>query len=264
MPPFPLPARKPPVRARKVATRLASTLLALTLSIAGCLGAESTAPRLTGNARVLFIGNSLTYFNDLGTMMALVAQSVRDTAMRTATVAFPDYALEDHLADGAAAKALRDSRWEYVVMQQGPSSLPANQQLLIDGAKRFEPLVRAAGAEPVLYMVWPQRGRMDDFPAVRVSYRNAAASVRGIFAPVGDAWVAGWEADPSLPLYNADGLHPSPAGTYLAAIVILHQIRGIEPTTLPRRIPGHVASEELVSQLQHAAQRAIARNPLRP
>ena len=250
--------------ARRSALAALCTLAASIALLAGCLGAESTSPRYSGGVRVLFVGNSLTYFNDLGAMVAAVAHAAGDTAVRTATVAFPDYALEDHIAEGTAVRTLRDARWEYVVMQQGPSSLPENQLLLIDGAKRFDPLVRAAGAEPVLYMVWPQRGRPGDFPAVRTSYRNAAASVRGIFAPAGDAWTALWELHPTIELYNPDGLHPNPAGTYLAAIVILHQIRGIAPTSLPRRIPGYPFTEEQVLPLQLAAQRAIARNPLRP
>ena len=113
-------------------------LIVSTALLAGCLGAEGLSPlfngrgsvRYAGGVRVLFVGNSLTYFNDLGAMVAAVAHAAGDTAVRTATVAYPDYALEDHIAEGTAVRALRDARWEYVVMQQGPSSLPENQLLL--------------------------------------------------------------------------------------------------------------------------------------
>lgn len=246
-------------RAGMLAIALATGMF---VSIA-CSGA-STAPQFaSGNMRVLFIGNSLTYYNDLGAMMVAVAQSAGDLTVRTATVAFPDYALEDHIAEGSALRALRSADWEFVVMQQGPSSLPENQVLLANGAKAFDAAIRASGATPVLFMVWPQSSRMQDFPAVRTSYRNAAAAVHGIFAPAGDAWVAAWELDPMIGLYS-DGLHPNGAGTYLAAIVILHQLRGTDPTTLPLRIPGFPASEATVTILQAAAKQAIARNPLRP
>lgn len=239
-------------------------IIALLALVLACSGSSSTAPGFaSGNMRVLFIGNSLTYFNDLGGMMVAVARSAGDADVRSATVAYPDYALEDHIAEGTALRSLRQSGWEFVVMQQGPSSLPQNQTLLADGAKAFAPSIRAAGATPVLFMVWPQRSRVADFPAVRTSYRNAAAAVGGIFAPAGDAWVAAWELDPSIQLY-LDGLHANPAGTYLAAIVILHQLRGIDPATLPLTIPGYPASEATVSLLQMAAKRAIGRNPLRP
>jgi hypothetical protein len=232
--------------------------------VGACLGADATAPRFGSGVRVLFVGNSLTYYNDLGDMMSAAARSVGDTAVRTATVAFGNFALVDHMGEGSAVSALKGGTWEYVVMQQGPSSRPENQLLLLDGARAFEPHIRAAGAEPVMYMVWPAIDRLVDFPAVRTSYRNAAAGVHGIFAPVGDAWTIAWEIDPSLRLYDGDGVHPTPAGTYLAAIVILHQIRGIVPTSLPARIPGHPASADVVRTLQQAAVQAIGRNPLRP
>ncbi len=244
---------------------LTRALLAITLCCGiACSGASSTAPRFaTGGIRVLFIGNSLTYYNDLGGMMVAVAVSAGDRDIRSATVAFPDYALEDHIAEGTALRSLRQSGWEFVVMQQGPSSLPENQLLLANGAKAFDASIRAAGATPVLFMVWPQSNRMQDFPAVRTSYRNAASAVRGIFAPAGDAWTSAWELDPSINLY-LDGLHANPAGTYLAAIVILHQLRGTDPTSLPLTIPGYPASESLVALLQIAARNAVGRNPLRP
>lgn len=248
--------------ARRRAISCAAPLLLL-----ACVG-SSTGPHAirgfsTGTARVLFIGNSLTYYNDLGGMLRAIARSIGDQDLQTATVAFPDYALEDHIPEGTALRALRDARWEYVVMQQGPSSLPANQVLLADGARALLPSIRAAGATPVLFMVWPQSSRLQDFPAVRTSYRNAAAAVNGIFAPAGDAWTAAWELDPTLQLY-VDGLHPNPPGTYLSAIVILAQLRGTDPTTLPLSIPGYPASEGFVSTLQLAAKIAIARNPIRP
>ncbi len=242
----------------------------LGVSVLGCNVFSLTSPTsrkvpgyAVGGIRVLFIGNSLTYYNDLGEMLVQVAKSGGDNEIRSATVAFPDYALVDHIADGTATRALRENTWEFVVLQQGPSSLPENQVLLADGAKAFDQHIRNAGATPVLFMVWPQSNRARDFPAVLTSYRNAAAEVGGLFAPVGDAWTAAWELDPSVSLY-LDGLHANPSGTYLAALVILHQLRGTDPRSLPRRIPGYPASKATVELLQRAAERAVARNPLRP
>ena len=123
--------------------------------------------------------------------------------------------------------------------------------------------MRGAGAEPVLYMVWPDITRRFAFPDVLTSYRNAAAAVHGIFAPAGDAWLAAWELDPPLELYS-DGLHPTLSGTYLAALVILHRVRGIEPTAVPVEINGLALSPALATALQRAAVTALSRNPARP
>lgn len=44
--------------------------------------------------------------------------------------------------------------------------------------------------------------------------------------PVGEAWRAAWREDASLALYSSDNFHPSPAGSYLAALVIYEQLFG--------------------------------------
>jgi len=78
-------------------------------------------------------------------------------------------------------------------------------------------------------MVWPSSGRLGDRDRVSQSYAGAATLIGGELFPVGDAWRAAWRRDPSLALYGADGFHPSPLGSALAALVILDQLTGRLP-----------------------------------
>ena len=177
-----------------------------------------------------------------------------------ASIAEPDYSLEEHWNGGQVARWLRERQWEYVVLQQGSSALPASQDHLRTWTNRFAPLIRAAGAEPVLLMVWPFETRLFDFPNVLTSYRNAAASVDGMFVPAGDAWTAYGSYEP---LYN-DGLHPTASGTYLAALTLLGRLRGIRPDRLPPNIPGSAVDSATVRALQRAATTALDRNVAYP
>ena len=71
--------------------------------------------------RILFIGNSLTYSNDLPAMVCAMARS----AGRQATcesVAKPDYGLEEHWNEREAREAIARG-WDVVVLQQGFSRL---------------------------------------------------------------------------------------------------------------------------------------------
>ena len=231
------------------------------LITSGCFATAPSAPGFpAGGTRILFVGNSLTYVNDLPGMLDAVARQVGNTQLHVASIAFPDFALEDHWTEGSARRALTDQRWEYVVMQQGSSALPASQVHLRTWAAQFAPLIRAAGATPVMYMVWPTTSRLGDFPGVLESYRTAAAAINGIFAPAGDAWTA--SGNLGL-LYSADGLHPTIQGTYLSAIVLLERMTGIRPEQLPPSIPGVDISAEQVRALQRAARVALDRNPAR-
>lgn len=229
--------------------------------LAGCKSAPTAPGFPDGNVRVLFIGNSLTYTNDLPGMFMAVAQQAGRNDVRAASVAFADFALEDHWAEGTALSSLAKNRWEYVVLQQGSSALAASQTNLRMWSLQFDPKIRAAGAMPVMFMVWPTIDRSFDFPAVRDSYTNAAFAVDGLFAPAGDAWVAYGTPDA---LYSADGLHPTVAGTYLAALVLLERTVGIRPELLPSSIPGSAIGSDQVRALQRAARTALDRNPARP
>ncbi len=181
--------------------------------------------------RILFIGNSLTYSNDLPAMVCAMARS----AGRQATcesVAKPDYGLEEHWNEREAREAIARG-WDVVVLQQGPSALPESRQLLIDYTRRFDSEIKKAGARTALFMVWPSRARRGDFPGVSQSYAAAAKAVTGLLIPAGEAWRAAWAVDPGLPLYSPDGFHPSPMGTYLSALVIYEQIFAAAPPAVP-------------------------------
>ena len=216
-----------------------------------------TSPRTSGgpaDRRVLFIGNSLTQANDLPAMVETLSRQA-GTPISTASVAFGGFSLEDHWNQGTARRRIAEGVWSIVVLQQGPSSLPENQVNLRDWTARFDTAIRASGARTALYMVWPESNRLEAFDAVSQSYARAAEGVGGMLFPAGEAWRAAWRRDPGVPLYGPDGFHPTPTGTYLAALVIVQQISGRSPVGLP---PGTQMPEERTLLLQEAAQEANA------
>ncbi|HWI20602.1 MAG TPA: hypothetical protein VNT81_22760 [Vicinamibacterales bacterium] len=207
--------------------------------------------------RLLFIGNSLTYANDLPAMVCALARAAGKRAV-CESVAKPDYGLEEHWNERAVQRVIARG-WDVVILQQGPSALPESRRLLIQYTKRFDEEIRKAGARTALYMVWPSRARRGDFPGVSQSYSAAAASVSGLLLPAGDAWRAAFAENSALPLYGPDGFHPSPAGTYLAALVAYQQVFGEAPPVVP--VPAGVdASAEALTR---AAQTAVAALPKR-
>ena len=209
--------------------------------------------------RILFIGNSLTYVNDVPGIVAAFAGAAGLPPPICRSVVAGGFSLEDHWNQGAAQKALEEEKWDFVVLQQGPSASPEGRGLLIRYARRFAPLIRRAGATPALYMVWPSSARRRDFGGVSDSYRLAARDVGALLLPAGDAWRIAEDQIAEkklrdLPLYSADGLHPTAAGSYLAAAVIYGGLFHRSPLGLPAQglSPSHA---EL---LQDAARRALA------
>jgi hypothetical protein len=193
---------------------------------------RALVPLPAGGTHVLFIGNSLTYVNDLPGTVSALATASGDT-LRVTQVAFPDFALVDHVGEGTAMKTIRLGGWQYVVLQQGPSSVQVNRDSLIMMTQLFDASVRATGARTALYSVWPSIDNFSTFQRAIDSYRLAAQAVGGVYLPVAAAWLAAWARDSTLPLYGTDGLHPSELGTYLAALVMYERFTGKDARQLP-------------------------------
>jgi hypothetical protein len=200
--------------------------------------------------RVLFIGNSLTYVNDLPRVVASL-YAVAGLQLEVEMVAKPDFSLGDHWDDRDARGAIRRGGWSTVVLQQGPSSRDDSRAMLRSAVRRFAPLIAEAGATPALFSAWPQRHRAGDFQRAADSYALAAADVNGLMLPVADAWREAFQLAPSLDLYAADGLHPSRSGTLLAAFVIFAALTSRSPQSLPSDDAG-------IRLLQQAAANALS------
>ena len=213
------------------------------IGLLGCLGADdATGPQLANREGrpILFVGNSLTYYNDLPLIVESLADSVPgltpDQRLSVAMVAFPDYALIDHWSEGSAVRALEQNKWNVVVLQQGSSALDESRVLLRDWTKKFDEKIRAAGARTGMYAVWPFASRQFDFDRVNESYTLAAQDVNGMLFPVGEAWRAAWRRDPNLALYATDGLHPTVRASYLGGLVITSMLLDKSPVGMPAQI----------------------------
>src|SRR5688572_26189585 len=192
----------------------------LVLAVLLACSSSPAEPQLVGEGRpVLFIGNSYTYLMDIPGIVQALADSAGGEKLAVATVAGPDMALVDHWNDGTAVRRIRAGGWRWVVLQQGPSSTEINRDSLRLTTEWFSREIRGVGALPALFSAWPTAQRRQDFPRAIESYQLAAQDVSGLFLPVAPAWLKAWESDAAIELY-ADGLHPSAAGAYLAALVI--------------------------------------------
>lgn len=225
----------------------------LAFALPGCIALPTDATKRPdlgdADTRILFVGNSLTSWNNLPVMVATVAE-VMGYDVSVASISAPNYSLEEHWK-GGIGRDIRAIEPDVVVMQQGPSSLPQNQIHLRTWADSMNIAIRSVDAVPVLYMVWPDQGRLHAFDAVRDAYQGAAESVDGVFAPAGEAWRTAWAEDPTLAFFGPDGFHPSRLGSLVAAATIVRSIFGDPVSDLPSslvpsgddRFPIHITEE---------------------
>lgn len=217
----------------------------------------SAGPPVASGAAVLFIGNSLTGANDLPRRVQELARDGGAPIEVDAVIA-AGFSLEDHLSTGRALSRIRSRRWRAVILQQGPSTLPASRANLIQHAHLLARRVREGGARPALLMVWGLPGqRQED---VSASYRAAAGATGSLLIPAGDAWQAALARDRSLPLTARDRFHPSPLGTWLAALAVHCALNGALPPAPPLDVERERAGFEL-AEGQARILREAACNP---
>ena len=175
--------------------------------------------------RVLFIGNSLTFWNQgVDVILAKLVPGIE-----TKRVAVGGATLETLWANDEAKLACADN-WNVVVLQE---DLPETTQASFRRhAKLWCEHVRQYGAEPVFYAAWAyDRLPTFDDDAICAEHARAAEENNARIANVGAAHTAGPEG---LDLFDDDREHPSLAGTYLAACVIATTIYGPEALQAPK------------------------------
>ncbi len=210
---------------------------------------------------MLFLGNSLTAGHDLPAMVQAMAAS---GGVRLECEAyFPGgHNLEDHWNGKRSRELLIARKWNHVVLQQGPSSLPENRANLRTWSVQWAEEARRHGAKPALYMVWPYQDQKEGFERVAESYRSAAAAARALLLPAGEAWRAIVRSDSQIALYEADKLHPTVAGSYLAALVLTQRLTGVKARKIPARltlVSGRVVElpEDQAKRLRQTAERTL-------
>jgi hypothetical protein len=215
------------------ALRRALLVCLLAFAAAGCgTGAAATCDGAAPGTctRVLFIGNSYTFVNDLpATFAALARAGARP--VQTSMVAPGGAFLADEVGSPAVADALAATKWDVVVLQE-QSEAPAVPSVragqMAPAARALAARIRASGGQPVLFMTWAHRDGLSDagLPdyasmqrAIDDAYLGLATELGVPVAPVGYLWSIVRTEAPSLALWQDDGSHPSRAGTYLAACV---------------------------------------------
>lgn len=203
-------------------------LFVLMILLLGCSkNGNVAAPAITpppGIIKILYIGNSLTQANDLPSMVTAIAkQDSVDIIFKDMSIG--GTSLEDHWNQGLIQTEIRNGKYNFVILQQGPSSLPASQALLMEYVQKIKTVCVINKSNVCVYMVWPEKARLSFLDNVIDGYTQSALQTQSILAPGGLAWKHAWNLDPTLPLYSSDDFHPSIMGSFLAALTIYGSIK---------------------------------------
>ena len=193
--------------------------------------------------RVLFIGNSYTYVNDLPMVIADLAAAAHDARetrpFKPDVVLVGGSTLEAHLARPDALPAIARGGWDAIVLQEQSTRPITDPDKMWRDVRTFADAAKKVNAKLVLYETWAREASPQLQDSLTHVYHKAASNVGATLAPVGEVWAAfRVQEGPISPgahsvLFFSDGSHPSPAGTYLAAAVMYETFYGRSAVGLP-------------------------------
>ena len=229
--------------------RLFPVLVAAFVWTSGFLSEAQTAESTRRTLEVLIVGNSFTYFNNLGDVLAGVAASLPDgPAIRPTLLVGGGMTLQWHYATGKPTMLVRDRKWDFVVLQEqsalgggseGGEARLSPPTVFHQAVRKFIPEIRKSGATPLLLMTWARRTRPDEQAVLTDAYMSIGRELNVQVSPAGLAWQEVLRKWPDTELHVADGSHPNPAGTYLTALVLYTSLTGRDPHGAAATIEGH-------------------------
>ena len=195
--------------------------------------------------RVLFVGNSYTYFNNLPCLVSELGKS-RGRPIEATMIAEGGATLGRHWENDATRAEVRKD-WDAIVLQtqsafgvtyfvDGVNRISDTSSLLRD-ARNFTSAIGKRKTRAVLYEQWKaQAAPARDQLAIHVAFADAARALGASVMPAGDAWELAERQVEAKTLYAVDGSHPSQIGSYLTALTAYATLTGDDPHGLPSTV----------------------------
>ena len=193
---------------------------------------------------ILFIGNSFSYYHCLPKLVVRFARSsgsghlVVDGAFRGGAT------LKMLWHDGKAIKKLEHKNFNYVVLQERGRLGGVIEGGIVHVGKpaefhkyvsKFNTMIRKANAETILYCppAFLGIGLMGDAKKLHKAHVVLAKKLHIALIPAEAAFILALKMRPDINLFEHDGHHPNPLGTYLVACLFYKKLFHAKVANLP-------------------------------
>ncbi len=190
-------------------------------------------PAVGSNPRILFVGNSHTFYNNLPGTFVNIAHSLGHKSdvyeLAQGYYTLEQYANPEDEAGALLDKTVSGKKWDFVILQENTSVVLSDSvdEKMYPYARVLDEKVKSAGGQTAFLMTWaPKDGLKEGFKTysreqlqstMAENYMTITNELNGLLIPAGISFMRCMEEYPEVELWAPDGYHPSPEGTYLAA-----------------------------------------------
>ncbi len=198
--------------------------------------------------KILFVGNSYTYCNDMptryfGEIMEAAGYSVKILSLTKGGWTLLNSSNARDELGSKVDSILKNQEFDFVILQEQSMTPAVNSGSFYNAVKRLDNKIRESGATPVLYATWGRKQGSGDLTATGLIAETMTWKLAASYEhmgqthdiPVAHVGLAFWDIvqnERRVNLFDTDLSHPNAAGSYLAALTIFARITGIDPTTV--------------------------------
>ena len=150
--------------------------------------------------RILFIGNSHTYYHGLPAWVAQIA-SEEGYECDVTMLAHPGWYLHQHVKEPEVRFNIKYGHYDYVVLQEHShpfDDIPG----YIEAATTLSGWIREAGSKPVIYGTWARKTEKSVQETMNKVNRQLAQDLDALYAAVGEAWWPYKESNNQVEMYD--------------------------------------------------------------
>lgn len=208
--------------------------------------AEPTGPK-PNELRVLFLGNSQIYFNELPRTVEALSESAAEDRPRIKASQYVsggaslESLWEAGTAEGKPQALIASEKWDVVIVQE-IYTYYSKPEIFEKYATLFDELIRKNGSRMVLFCTASINDLYPDgFYKLHDMQVALAKKLKVPVAAAGRTWLQYWGDNPSLEerlaLYHSDKAHPGVKGSYIYACSLYALLTGKSPVGLTNRVP---------------------------
>jgi len=173
--------------------------------------------------KLLFIGNSHTYYNALPETVRRLLE-ITGQKSHVTMLSVGGKGLTYHASDPTALFNIRCGGYDAVIVQDRATGF--DPIAFRDAAKTLKDLTEKAGARFFLYMPWAARDNRAAQAPMTEAYHAFCRVNSCAFAPAGEVFSRLLLTQAPETLYRDDGNHATALGSYAAAVTVFYVITG--------------------------------------
>ncbi len=186
--------------------------------------------------RVLFVGNSYVYYNNLAQLITVLTDSM-DTKLICTKSTLGGGTLGDHWNSrkGLRTRELLDTgNYDIVVLQDNSMWPIEHADSVLYYGNLFCDAIKKKGERIYIYNTWARKKTPETQEQINTTYSKLAQQCQAVLVPVGNSWQLMKKKNHEVELFHTDGSHPSYLGSFLTALCFIKKITGKLPAGYPK------------------------------